>query len=332
MENRNAIVTLANDIYKGQVNTEFASQNKDEQMATLREALIQANGGNSKITYKKLRNNTELFEIIEQILETVDMQGFEGNPFFERFVDYRNLALGDQADFYIEDDSLFTVDTTAEGIASTLRQRINKGKTETIGTTLKTIEVYENVNRLLAGRIDIVQFVERIRASFELNRMNSIYTAFVGGVSKLPATFKATGSYSEAVLLDFVAHVEASTGQNAVIVGTQKALGKITTAVVSEAAKSKYNDLGYYGTFNGTDMLRIKQSHVQGTYDFAVTDSVIWVMAGDNKFVKFVTEGEAIFETGDIMKNKDRTMDIFAGERWGTGVVISQNYAQYTLS
>ena len=326
------IVKLANDIYKGQVNTEFASKNKDEQMNVLREALIEANGGSKTISYRQIRKNVELFEIIEEILDTVDIQGFEGNPFFERFVDYRNLALGDENSFYAPDNSLFTVDTTAEGISSTLRQRINKGQSTTIATSLKTIETYEDVNRLLAGRIDLIEFVEKIRKSFENEKMTSIYTAFVAGVSKLPATFKTTGSYAEATLIDFVAHVEASTGETAVIVGTQKALGKITQAVVSEDAKSRHNDLGYYGSFNGTDMIRIKQSHTQGTYDFAITDSVIWVMAGDNKPVKYVTEGESIFEVGDIMKNVDRTIDIFAGERYGTGTVISKNYAQYTLS
>ena len=326
------IVKLANDIYKGQVNTEFASKNKDEQMNVLRESLIEVNGGSKTISYKQIRRNVELFEIIEEILQTVDVQGFEGNPFFERFVDYKNLSLGDENSFYVPNNSLFTVDTTAEGISSTLRQRINKGKSESVATSLKTIEAYEEVNRLLAGRIDLIEFVEEIRKSFENNRMTAIYTTFVGGVSKLPATFKATGSFSEDALIDFIAHVEASTGGSAIIVGTQKALGKITNAVVSEDAKTRHNDLGYYGSFNGTDMIRIKQSHTQGTYDFAITDDVIWVMSGDNKPVKFVTEGEAIFETGDVMKNADRTIDIFAGERWGVGVIISQNYAQYTLS
>ena len=159
MAERQSIVKLANDIYKGQVNTEFATANKEEQMATLRTALIEANGGSKKVDYKKMRRNTEIFEIIEEILETVDVQGFEGNDFFERFVDYRNLALGDKNDFYIPDNSLFTIDTTAEGISSTLRQRINKGKTESVATSLKTISAYEELNRLLAGRIDLVEFV-----------------------------------------------------------------------------------------------------------------------------------------------------------------------------
>ena len=333
MEERNVIVQLASDIFKGKVNKNFTNgEDKDEQMEVLRAALVEANGGSTKINYRKLKRNPEIFEIIEEILQTVDVQGSEGNPFFERFVEFKNTALGDENSFYVPDNSLFTVDTTAEGISSTLRQRINKGKNESIPTSLKTIETMEEVNRLLAGRIDLVDFVERIRKSFENNRMTAIYTAFVAGVSKLPSTFKTSGSFDEGTLIDFIGHVEASTGQIAMIVGTQKALAKITTAVVSEDAKTKHNDLGYYGSFNGTDMVRIKQSHTQGTYEFAITDNVIWVMSGDSEPVKFVTDGEAIFEVGDVTKNADRTIDIFAGERWGVGVVINQNYAQYTLA
>ena len=75
-------------------------------------------------------------------------------------MDYRNLV-SDENYFYTEDNTLFTVNTTAEGSSNTLRQRINKGTSVTVPTFLRTIEVYEEVNRLLAGRIDIIEFVEK---------------------------------------------------------------------------------------------------------------------------------------------------------------------------
>ena len=110
-------------------------------MEVLRKALVEANGGSTKLDYKTIRRNVELFEIIESILELNDVQGFEENDFFEQFVDYRNLALGDENYFYTEDNTLFTVNTTAEGVSDTLRQRINKGTSVTVPTFLRTIEV-----------------------------------------------------------------------------------------------------------------------------------------------------------------------------------------------
>lgn len=332
MADKNAIVKLAVDMVKGTVNTEFASGSREEQMVTLREALIEANGGSNKLNYKAMRNNTALFAIIESILELTDVQGFENNPFFEQFVDFRNMRLGDENKFYIEDNSLFSVNVTAEGVGSTLRQRINKGTTQTITPVLYTIEAYEDVNRLLSGRIDIVDFVEKIRKSFENKRMTAIYNAMATGLSGLPTVFKQSGSFTESVLQDLIAHVEASTGERAMVIGTKKALGKITSAVISEDAKERFNQMGYYGVFNGTPMMSIMQSHVAGTFNFAIDDTLLWVVTTSSKPIKFVTEGEAIFEQGDVMKNADRTIEMFAGERWGVGAVFNAYIGQYDLA
>jgi len=332
MADKNSIIKLAVDMVNGKVNTEFASVSFEEQMQTLREALVQANGGKTKLDYKSMRGNIELFAIIESILELTDIQGFEGNEFFEQFVDFRNVALGDENDFYIEDNTLFSVNVTAEGVGRTIRQRINKGTTQKIPTVLYTIEAYEDVNRLLAGRIDIVAFVEKMRKSFENKRMTAIYNAMATGLSGLPAVFKQSGSYTESVLQDLIAHVEASTGQRAFIIGTKKALGKITSAVISEDAKERYNQMGYYGRFNGTDMMSIMQSHVAGTFNFAIDDTLLWVVTADSKPIKFVTEGQAIFEQGLVTDNADRTIDMFAGERWGVGAVFNAYIGQYDLA
>lgn len=332
MANKESIIKLGIDIIQNRVNTEFASADKYEQMEVLRKALIEANGGSEKLSYKSMRNNVELFEIIETILVLNDAQGFEDNDFFEQFVEYRNIALGDENYFYIDDNSLFTVNTTAEGVGATLRQRINTGKHETIPTVLHTIEVYEELNRLLAGRIDLVQFVERIRRSFQEKKMNDIYATFYNGITGLPSAFKKTGTYSEADLLDIIAHVEASTGGEAIVVGTKKALSKVTSAVISESAKERYNQAGFYGIFNGTPMLAIKQAHKYGTHEFAITDNDIWVVTANDKPVKFVTEGDAIFEQGQATDNADRTVGILAGERYGLGIVLNQLYGQYQIS
>lgn len=332
MANKDAIIKLGIDIIQDRVNTEFASKDKYEQMEVLRKALIEANGGSNKLDYKSMRRNVELFEIVEEILVLNDIQGFEDNDFFEQFVDYRNIALGDENYFYIDDNSLFTVNTTAEGVGATIRQRINTGKHETVPTVLHTIEIYEELNRLLAGRIDLIQFVEKIRKSFQEKKMNDIYNTFHLGISGLPAAFKKSGSYTEDDLIDLIAHVEASTGGEAIIVGTKKALSKVTTAVISESAKERFNQAGFYGIFNGTPMLAIKQAHKVGTYDFAISNKDLWIVTSNDKPVKFVTEGDAIFEQGQATDNTDRTVDILAGERYGLGVVLNQLYGQYQIS
>lgn len=332
MGKNDAVIKLGVDIYKNEVNTEFAAGTVAEQMEVLRKELVKANGGSDKLNYKTMRNNIELFEIIETILELNDVQGFENNDFFEQFVDYRNLALGDESSFYVDDNSLFTVNTVADGINKTLRQRINIGSSETVGTSLRKINAYEELNRLLSGRINIIDFIDRVKRSFIALRAEVIYDTFAGAVEKLPATFKKSGTFDEGDMLDLIAHVEASTGGDAIIIGTKTALAKVDTAEKSDAALERKNQVGFYGMFNGTPMMEIKQIHKHGGYEFGISDNDLWVVTANDKPIKFVTEGDAIFEQGTALDNADQTIDIMAAERWGVAVVLNQNYANYKLS
>lgn len=331
MANRHEIVNLAVDICLDKIKSEYTTADKEKDMQVLYDALVEANGGKKELTYKTLRGNLELFEIIEEILVLTDVQGFEGNPFFEQFVEYRNLALGDKNSFYIPDESLFLVNETAEGILSVNRQKINVGKTEVVSTKLWTIKAYEDLNMLLAGRINIVEFVARIQKSFMHQKLEKIYTVFYEGITGLPSAFTESGSFDEGNLDNIIDHVEASTGQTAIIVGTRQALGNIVGAVVSDQAKERYNQMGYYGVYKGTAMMMIPQSHKVGTHDFAISNKDLWIITSDTKPIKFVTEGDAIFETAPATNNEDLTVDLFAGERYGVGVLLNSYYGQYRL-
>lgn len=332
MANKSAVVQLALDLCQGKVNTEFASESKEEQFEVLRKALVEANGGSEKFDVRKMKRVPELFEIIEEILVVNDIQGFEENAFFERFVDPRNIAAGDENSFHVADNSLFMVNKTADGIMGVNRQRINAGTNEVVKTSFRTIKAYAELKRLLAGRINIVDFVDKIRKSFDNDKMNLIYETFYNGLSGLPAAFTETGTFAEDKLIDIVAHVEASTGQTALVVGTKKALSKVTSAVVSEQAKERANQMGHYGVFNGTDMLMIPQSHKAGTHEFAISDNDLWIVAGDAKPVKFVTEGTAIFDTGSAFDKADGTVELMAGEEYGAAVVLNQYHGQYRMA
>ena len=41
--------------------------------------------------------------------------------------------------------------------------------------------------------------------------------------------------------------------------------------------------MGYYGSFNGTPMVRINQVHTVGTYNFKLLDNDIYVVTGQEK-------------------------------------------------
>ena len=59
---------------------------------------------------RAIRANKDLvFTIIEETIEEVIQTGWMENPFFMQFVETKNLALGDENDFYMEDDSILSV-------------------------------------------------------------------------------------------------------------------------------------------------------------------------------------------------------------------------------
>lgn len=59
------------------------------------------------------RHGQELFEVIEELVDIKVNTGLKENDFFQDFVDYRNLAIGDKNEFYTEDKTVLAVSKVA---------------------------------------------------------------------------------------------------------------------------------------------------------------------------------------------------------------------------
>lgn len=55
------------------------------------------------------RNQSLVFDIIEETIQTLLVTDWGNDPFFAQYVDQRNLALGDKNEFYIEDESIMSI-------------------------------------------------------------------------------------------------------------------------------------------------------------------------------------------------------------------------------
>lgn len=324
------VVKLALDAIHNKVAGNFSA---DQTSETLREAFIEANGGSTKIGIKTFRDHPELFQIIEAIIPSIIQEGLQGNEFFTNLVDYRNIALGDDIDFWAEDNSLFVVSDAAHGTQGIRRQRLDVGSKVNVATQLKVVKVYEELNRLLAGRVDFNTFVDKVGKSMAASVNSDIYTAFSGITSStagLNSTYVKSGTFSEDDLLGIIDHVEASTGMAAQIFGTRTSLRKITSAVASDEAKSDMYALGYYGKFNGTPMVVAQNRHVVGTDTFILNDSIVWVIASNDKPIKVVDVGEGLMVENNA-KN-DLTKEYLFGQQIGTAVLASAKLGVYTIS
>lgn len=334
---KNDIVKLALDTMHGTVSGNFSQENASD---ALRQAFIELNGGSDKLTAKSFRDHPQLFQIIEEIMPVMIEEGLRGDEMVFNMVDYRNVAEGDENRFWTEDNSDFVVAKIADGSTSIRRQRLNVGQYVSIETQMHAIKVYEELNRLLAGRVDFNTLVDRLSRSFTRDMRNQILAALEGvtaDTTGLNATYVKSGSMDIGTLRELIAHVEAATG-SATIVGTKAGLAKIrdvdptAVSMTASSAKEDLYNLGYFGKFEGTPMVSMRQAHKAGTDAFAINDKKIYVMAGSDKPIKLVREGEGLMIATDAMSNADLTQEYLYGEKYGLGVIFNQKMGIYTIA
>lgn len=328
----NNVVKLAIDAIHGQVSGNFSNQETSE---TIRQAMIEMNGGSDKLNIKTFHRGSELYAFIEEILPHVIQEGLTGTEFFMNMVDYKNMAEGDAPEFVSEDNSEFIVARIGNGTQSIRRQRLSGGESVTLTTQPHGIKIYEELRRVLAGRVDFNTFIAKVGEAFTKYINGEIFKAFnslSANTKGLNDTYVISGSFDENKLQDVIAHVEASTGKTAKIMGTKKALRKVTTAVVSHEAESDMYHVGHYGRFYGTEMVSIKQVHIPGTDNFMLDDNKLYVIAADDKFIKMVNEGEGLLRNNDGSENGDLTMEYTYIQCFGIAIMVNEKLGIYNIA
>lgn len=325
MADMNSIVKLAVDAFHGNVK----KYSIDQSMDALRAALVEANGGSTTLDYRKIRDGkcAGLFSLVEEILRRTVPEGLQGDEYFNALVDFRNLAEGDQNLFVTEDSTLFTVAEAADGTQGIRRQRLSGSTTVTIPTSFKTVKIYEELNRVLSGRVDFNTLINKVTESFQKKILDDVYSLWSSATQNDfggNAYFPTAGAYNEDTLLDLISHVEASAGgKTATVLGTKKALRKLAPSIQGTDSKSDLYNFGYYGKFYGSPVVATPQRHKIGTTDFVLKDNVVHVIAGDQKPIKFVYEGDPLMIMGDPLTNGDLTQEYFYGEKYGLGIVLA---------
>ena len=327
MADINSIAKVAVDAYRGSVEKYTVGQS----MELLHKALVEANGGNTTLNYKNIRDGkcTGLFALVEEILSRTVIEGLQGDEYFNQLVDFRNIALGDQNVFLVEDTDMLIVADAAEGTQGVRRQRLG-GVTETaIPTQLKVIKIYEELNRVLAGRVDFNTFITKVGEAFRRKLLDDIYTLWstatagdFGGTTFFPAA----GAYDEDEIIELINHVEAAAGgRQATIIGTKKGVRNLSPSILGQGVDSQsdlYN-MGYFGKFYGTPVIVTPQRHKVGTTDFILPDNIITIIATGEKPLKFVYEGDSVMIMGDPSNNADLTQEYFYGDRYGCGIILA---------
>lgn len=298
---------------------------------------------------KAIRKNQQvLFDLIEEVVPNLLQSGWQDNPFFNEFVETRNIDIGDQNVFYTEDDTILTVSKVSGNHWDLDRQRLGKGTTFSVATSWYGIAVYSEYEKLLTGLEDFATFVTKLYEAVDRFVNESIYEAFVSAASELPGgaggagQWVKTGDLGDATrdaFMTLIEDVQMATGMDVVIMGTKAALSKLEGMqkidwVSSEMKQERYTT-GRLGYFEGTRLVEIKQGFkLNDTTHRLVNDKQLFIMpVGDNKFVKVVNEGQPeMRQVQDNVTNQDMTYDFRYMFKIGVGVQIGLRFGVWNIA
>lgn len=230
------------------------------------------------------RNNIVMFEIMEEIVNVTIAEDVLNSPFIESFVEIKNRALGDMSDFYSE-GGLLSVASFAGNHWDTNRQTLDIGESFTLPREWVYIHVYDELERFLLGIISLERLTDKVYKSINKYIQDRLYAQFQNVAQAVPAEFSQNGN-SEEALGKLVDLVQAAGGYGSItIAGTKAALRKVTNIanekLFADSQKEAKAQTGSIGEWEGNKLMVIPQTLKSGTFEFALSDDMVFVMGGD---------------------------------------------------
>ena len=337
--NEMKIFDLANDLARGDF-----SAHVDENKVTradlenhLRETINNEilNGRTLYQAYR--RNNTVLFEIIEEIVNLTISNDFADIPFIDAFVEFKNRALGDKTAWYSEGKSYVTVASFAGNHWDTNREALDGGEEYTLEKEWVYIHVYDEFERFLLGIASLERLTDVIYKSFNKYIKERTYVMFQSVMDVVPAEFTANGNSEEAVgaLCDLV---QAAGGYSSLtIAGTKGALRKLGGIVpdkyFADSQREAKASTGTIGEWEGNNLMVIPQVIKEGTFELALDNDTIFIMGGDVKPIKVEFIGDTRTQNvTDNRVNNDTTYDLQVQTLFGMGFELPQAFGMFKFA
>lgn len=337
MSNKQALVQLCVDHINNPERVAHFSKGKD--VDTVIRAKFAEIIGTEHPTKKDLRRHqVAIYEILEEVIVETALKEVEENEFFMQFAETRNIARGDRNEFYIEDDAVLYVSEHSGTHWNISRQKLEGGTSFSVKTKAFAIAVYTDFELFMLGRVNFATLVAKVSDAIKRKVMEEVAASFAAGSAQLPAEFYQTGTYAESQLVKIYQHVQAATGTQPVIVGTQSALTQITAGLAvewySDGMKDTLNSTGRIGVYKGMTLVQLPQAHKANTFEFAYDDNQLLILPNAaDKFVKIVFEGDdMIKEVSDNITNNDMSIEYKYITRFGTQTVFSSVFGLYKLA
>lgn len=278
------------------------------------------------LTSKKKRKRAlkshlnEVFEVIEEDVDFKVSTAFKDSEWFNEFVEQRNIALGDDEEFWTQEDIVLAVAKISGDHHDLTMQNLGEGESFKVHTSTYGMKVGKDIDLILLGRVNFTELTDKIAEAFASMIQTTCYEEVYNASSKLPnnSQFVKSGPLNSETKEKFDTLLEdVATANEAeiVIMGTKMALKKMNALADidwrSNSQKEAVASLGHLGTYEVTDLIEIPQRFARNDVTKKLIDNKMLLIFAKNqeKFVKFVDKGETeITEDG---QNKGDLADDF---------------------
>lgn len=296
-----------------------------------------------KRAFKKASVREALFEVLEETLDQTLITGWANDPFFNKYVEFKTMVLGQKNSFYIKNDCIVTVGKIAPGHHNLERQRLAGGTTRSVSTSSYGAKVYMEMSRFIQGVEDWTELIDSIAEAFTRYVNTMVHDAVMSASETLPVPTKWNVK-GEAIpankkrFKQLISDVRMATGSVPVIMGTEVALSELAgfgeVNWISNDAKNDVYKTGRIGTFEGTQIVELPQAFAYNNVEeYLEADDVLLIMPGNvDKFVKFFYEGaDEILEVSERGEHGDDTKDYEFKTTFGLEVMTNVRFGKWTI-
>lgn len=331
----NTVVTLCLDACRGRV-ANFSAENAKYTDEAIRQAFCEILG-DTKLTYQNWRRHkVEVFEIIEQVLNTNIPDAWNESTFYNELVEIKNFLLGQKNEFIVDDKSTLIVSKFAGNHWNTDRQKLIGKKSFSLSTEWFFIRVYDELERFLKGISTIEGMFMKLQEGLQKDIDARVYSSFNGAGTYLPAKFQHTGTFDKAKMLELVSRTQTACGKGVRIAATKQGLSALGNAIdaqwVSENMKNERQTTGRIKVWEGISTIEIPQVFTAGTYDFKISDKTLYILPENYRPIKLFFEGDTRTRERTEKDNEDQTIDYQVQTKLGIGVVFEDLFSKYTIN
>jgi hypothetical protein len=296
-----------------------------------------------------MKANRDLaYALIEETIDEMIVTGWMANPFFAEFVDAKNLALDDENDFYVEDDSILNVSKVSGNHHNLIRQRLGAGRHFSVAGEWFGIKIYTDYERLLTGAEDWATFVTKVTDAINRYLYDALYAALRGAKDSLGSNWVKSGALdtlNKATLVKLCQDVSMATGSEVTIFGARSALSSLTAMAdvnwAPETAKEEYyKNGGILGNWEGFRVAEIGQGLKRGasinsaSVDYQLDTDRLYIIPTNaaNKFIKVVNYGETqVDQVVDNGTNRDGSREYEVLYKLGINVVLNTVFGVWEI-